>query len=87
VAAAAALKHALKGNHTVEFRRRAESLLRKLVEKADLTPAQRRLEHALAVLEILGTTEARQLLDQLASGVPGAWLTQEARAARQRLRD
>jgi len=84
-AAVAALKHALKGNHTVEFQRRAEALLSKLKEQAVLTPEQERQQRALAVLEILGTAEARQLLDQLAAGVPEAWLTQQAQAARQRL--
>jgi hypothetical protein len=86
-AAATALKHALKGNRTVEFRRRAEALLSKLEQQADLTPEQRRQQRALAVLEVLGTAEARQLLDQIAGGAPEAWLTQEALAARQRLRD
>src|SRR5204862_492646 len=75
-AAAAALKHALKGSHTVEFQRRAEALLSKLKEQAILTPEQERQQRALAVLAILGTAEARQLLDQLAAGVPEAWLTQ-----------
>src|SRR5262249_39641605 len=86
-AAAVAPKHALEGDRTVEFRRRAEVLLSKLGEQADLTPEQRRQQRALAVLEFLGTAEARQLLDQLANGTPEAWLTQEAQAVRQRLRE
>jgi len=85
--AVAALKHALKGNRTVEFRRRAEALLSKLEAQGALTPEQGRQQRALAVLEILGTAEARQLLDQLAAGAPEAWLTQEAQAARQRLQE
>jgi hypothetical protein len=39
----------------------------------------------VAVLEHVGTAEARQLLDQLAAGAEGAFLTREARAALDRL--
>ncbi|HYT92788.1 MAG TPA: sigma factor-like helix-turn-helix DNA-binding protein, partial [Gemmataceae bacterium] len=85
MAAVAALRHALKANPTVEFRRRAETLLTHLEEKATLTPEQRRLQRALTVLELLNTAAARQLLEQLANGRPEAWLTQEAQAARHRL--
>jgi hypothetical protein len=83
--AAAALKHALKEDRAVEFRRRAEALLTKLEENAAPTAEQRRQQRAITVLEILGSPEARQLLDELAKGAPQAWLTQEAEAARQRL--
>ncbi len=37
------------------------------------------------VLEIAGTPEARQVLEQLAKGAPEARLTQEAKASLERL--
>jgi hypothetical protein len=40
---------------------------------------------AVAVLERAGTPESRRLLETLAEGVPGAWLTREAKAACDRL--
>ncbi|HKB34805.1 MAG TPA: hypothetical protein VKD72_00015, partial [Gemmataceae bacterium] len=40
---------------------------------------------ATAVLERLGTTEARRLLQTLAVGAPGARLTEQAKAALGRL--
>jgi WD40 repeat protein len=43
------------------------------------------LSRAVAVLEHVGTAEAKQLLDELAAGAKGAFLTREARAALDRL--
>jgi hypothetical protein len=40
---------------------------------------------ATAVLEHIGTPEARQVLERLAADVPETWLTVEARASLQRL--
>jgi hypothetical protein len=40
---------------------------------------------ALEALELAGTDEARQLLATRAKEAPGAWLTDEARAALARL--
>jgi hypothetical protein len=37
------------------------------------------------LLELMGSSEARQVLESLAGGAPGARLTQEARRAMQRL--
>jgi hypothetical protein len=39
---------------------------------------------AVAVLEHVGTAEARAALRELAGGAPGAWLTREAEAALRR---
>jgi hypothetical protein len=44
-----------------------------------------RLIRAIEILERARTTAARQLLQELADGVPGAKLTQQAQAALQRL--
>jgi len=57
-----------------------------LAEDAPPSPEQLRTLRAVAVLEQLGTPEARGLLDKLAQGAPGALVTEEAKAARERLR-
>ena len=66
------------------MQRRLSDLLRPL-EATGLTPEQLRAVRAVQVLEGIGSTEARQLLDSLAQGAPEARLTQEARAAAARL--
>jgi hypothetical protein len=68
----------------LETRRRMEQIL----DSPDSRPAAGeplRTLRALTVLEQAGTLDARRLLQELASGGPGAWLTQEAEAACQRL--
>jgi hypothetical protein len=84
-AAATALRLALEERRSLEFRRRAQQILARLGPSPALTPDQRRQQRAIAVIEVQGTADARQLLNQLASGVPEAWLTQEARTAKERL--
>jgi hypothetical protein len=86
-AAVAALRQALKRKPSIEVRRRAEALLTKLEGQLVLTAEQRRQQRAVAVLEILGTPEARRLLERLAGGAPGAWLTYQAQEGRQRLEE
>jgi maltooligosyltrehalose synthase len=49
------------------------------------SPAARRLLWAVRILEYLGTSAAEQQLQKLARGVPEARLTQEAKAALERL--
>jgi len=78
-----ALRKALEGKPTVELRRRVELLLDKLEVHAP-TPEMLRPTRALEVLERLGTPEAKQLLETLAGGAPGAWLTEEAKASLRR---
>jgi dipeptidyl aminopeptidase/acylaminoacyl peptidase len=77
----------------------AEPHLRKLAEAAKTLEPRARLErilrglalqhrpagHALEVLEMIGTPEARRVLTKLAGGAPGAMLTQDAADALKRL--
>jgi WD40 repeat protein len=78
-----ALREALAGGESLEFRRRIEQLLAKL----DGPPSQRNLlaMRALTVLERSGAPEARMLLEELSRGAAGARLTREAQAALVRL--
>jgi hypothetical protein len=65
-----------------EVRRR----LRQLVEAYN-RPAGERLRalRALEVLELARTAASGRILEELAAGQPGAWMTQQARAALRRL--
>jgi RNA polymerase sigma factor (sigma-70 family) len=78
-AALSALRAALAGRPTPEARRRLEQL----VEKQPQWPCsgeRLRARRALEVLERAGTPEARRVLQALAGGAPGAWLTRDAKA-------
>jgi hypothetical protein len=75
-----ALRRALGRRPSEEVRHRAEQLLKKLGEGNRL-----QVLRGLEVLEHAGTPQARQVLDKLARGASGAWLTQEATAAVERL--
>jgi tricorn protease-like protein len=77
------LKEALKGDLSLEARRRAERILDK-IKSPDLTPEQQRLQRAVTVLEITGTPEARKLLEELAKGSSGTWLALEAKSSLER---
>jgi RNA polymerase sigma factor (sigma-70 family) len=79
-----ALRLALKENVSLEMRLRLEQLLDNLRARIHSGDRLRTLR-ALTVLELAGTPEARQLLDALADGAPGAWLTREAVAIRERI--
>ncbi len=80
--AVAALRKALEGKPAVETRRRAEELLEKLTGQS---PEYLQTSRAVEVLEMIGSREARALLEKLVGGLPGARLTEEAAAARARL--
>jgi hypothetical protein len=83
-AAVPALERALRDRPAPEAKRRIEQLL----EKLDPLPGSGeplRAWRALAVLERAGTPEAKRLLQELAAGEPGVWLTREARDALRRL--
>jgi WD40 repeat protein len=80
--AALALREALAGAPSLEFRRRAEALLQKLERMSAIDIRQWR---ALETLELMATPDARRLLAELAQGARGAWVTEEARAALSRL--
>jgi sugar lactone lactonase YvrE len=74
-----ALKKALEGKPSLEFRRRAKALLAKGV------PANLRRTRSIRVLEYVGDREARRVLEGLTRGAAEASLTREARAALARL--
>jgi hypothetical protein len=80
-----ALRQALKNPSSLETRRRLNRLLEKL-QRPITAPDRLRDLRAVEVLEQISLPEARQLLEHLASGTSGAWLTQEARAALERRR-
>jgi WD40 repeat protein len=79
-----ALQKLLANPPSLEARRRAEQILEKVRVPA-LSTEQVRLMRALEVLEQVGTGEARQVLETLAKGAPGALATREAQAALDRL--
>jgi WD40 repeat protein len=79
-----ALRSALAGNPSPEVRRRVEALLEKQ-KRRPLSADQLRMQRAIEVLEGTGPPAARQLLERMARGAPAAYLTQEARAALDRL--
>jgi WD40 repeat protein len=78
------LRAALERDPPLEVRRRIEELIERIVQPA-LDPELVRELRAVEVLEVVGTAEARQLLERLAGGLPDAPLTGEARAALARL--
>jgi hypothetical protein len=79
-----ALQRALADKPSLEMRRRLRSLLRKLSGPVTRPDALRALR-GLAVLEDVGTAEARRVLEALAKGEPEARLTRGARASLERL--
>jgi WD40 repeat protein len=84
--ATAGCRKALAEGPSVERRRRLEAILDKQTQAAWLvTPERLRTERSLEALELSSTPEARQVLEKLAGGAPGARLTEEAKAALQRL--
>jgi RNA polymerase sigma factor (sigma-70 family) len=82
-AAAGVLRKALSGRPTLEVRRRIGAILDVL--HAREASRRVRLSRALEVLELVATAQARDLLGELATGDPEAWLTREVRATRARL--
>jgi RNA polymerase sigma factor (sigma-70 family) len=78
------LRQALAGDPPLDLRQRLDRLLNKLSGRV---PPIRQLRdlRAVEVLELIGTSEARQLLQEVAGGAPGARLTREATSALQRL--
>jgi RNA polymerase sigma factor (sigma-70 family) len=80
--AGATLRQALDRHPPLGLRQRLERLRDKLRVP---TPGQLRDVRAVELLELIGSAEARQLLQALAGGAPGARLTREARSAVQRL--
>jgi WD40 repeat protein/uncharacterized protein YjiS (DUF1127 family) len=79
-----ALRRFLAGGPSAEARDRVKGLLDRL-EGPVTDPEGLRHFRAVEVLEAAETPEARELLEKLAQGAPEAGLTQEAKAALQRL--
>jgi RNA polymerase sigma factor (sigma-70 family) len=77
-----ALRQALADDPPLALRKRLERLLEKQSVRA---VGQLRELRAVELLECIGSANARQLLQALAGGAPGARLTREARHALQRL--
>jgi hypothetical protein len=76
LSAVPALRAKLKDKPGLEVSKRIDSLLQR---------AELRIPRAVQVLEIIGDADARKLLQKLAQGSPEARLTQEAKAALERL--
>jgi RNA polymerase sigma factor (sigma-70 family) len=85
-AALSGCRKALDARPSPEARRRLTTLLEKQTrESLKPSPSRLRLLRAVEVLEWVGTAEARQVLEKWAKGVPEARLTEEAKAALERL--
>jgi RNA polymerase sigma factor (sigma-70 family) len=83
LAAASALRQALAGNPGPEGRRRLQGLQEKLEPSG--SPALVRVLRCLSVLEMIGTPEARPVLEGLARHGAGGWLEDEAKGSLERL--
>ncbi|MBY0524021.1 MAG: WD40 repeat domain-containing protein [Gemmataceae bacterium] len=83
-AAESALRGALKERPPLEVARRMEFILERIT-RARLSPERMRDLRAVEVLERVGTSDARRLLEVLTKGAPGALLTRESRATLERL--
>jgi hypothetical protein len=82
--AAPALRKALSDTSSAEVKRRLEPPLAKL-DTGQIPVAAIRGLRALEVLENVATPEARQVVKDLAKGLPHARLTREARAVLERI--
>jgi WD40 repeat protein len=86
--AAPALRKALEASPSAEVRRRLEGLLADALlagRRPVNSPETLRALRAVHVLEQVGTANAREGLEALARGAPGARLTREAKASLDRL--
>ncbi len=77
-----ALQKKLAAKSALEVRQRIEKLVAKIEQ---LTPESLRRIRALEVLEHIGDSEAKKVLETLAAGAEGAKLTEEAKASLARL--
>src|SRR5262249_18721637 len=82
-----ALVKALRGQLSVEARRRVGQILETIGRQRGPVPSPERLRalRAVELLERIATPEAQRLLAALAGGTPDAWLTREAQRALERL--
>jgi WD40 repeat protein len=79
-----ALRQALKGRPSLAVTKQLEALVGRL-EKREVSAGECRALRATQVLEEVGTPAAREVLEKLARGTPGARLTREAQATLQRV--
>jgi WD40 repeat protein len=79
-----ALRKVLRAPPSPEVRRQVEALIAKM-ETPVAPPERLRALRALAVLEHIGSPEAKEVLARLADGAPEARLTKEAKASLARL--
>jgi hypothetical protein len=77
-----ALHKALEAKPSPETQTRIEQLLGRL---ADIRPEYIRALRALDALEQIGTPAARQVVERIAQGAPGALLTRSARGTLARM--
>jgi len=84
-AAAAALRETLAAEPPEETRSRVGPLLKAAADLAPATPELRRIEAAVRTLELTASPAARRLLKKLAAGLRGAYVTDQAQAALQRI--
>jgi WD40 repeat protein len=80
-----ALRKAREGKPSPEVSRQIDELLSKLKPGQELAGQDLRAVRGVELLERMGTPEARQVLEGLAKGPPGARLTREAQSAVDRL--
>jgi RNA polymerase sigma factor (sigma-70 family) len=82
--AAPAMEKVLASQPSLEVRLRLEGLLNELATRP-LSGEQARMVRATEILEHIATAEARQVLEALAGGAPGALQTRQAKASLGRL--
>jgi hypothetical protein len=80
-----ALREALQENMSLEKRQRLEALLSRFVPFSPLQGATLRGVRAVQVLERIGTSEAREILERLAHGMASASLSRAAQGALERM--
>jgi WD40 repeat protein len=82
--ASPALKKVLSDRSPLDLRVRVEQLLADAATY-QAPPDVLRALRALEVLEHIGTPEAREVVESMTKGAPGAWLTREAQATAARM--
>jgi hypothetical protein len=80
-----AIREAVKKPKSAEARRRLEQLLASIEDPAVSCKETLQVLRAIAVLEYIGTAEAKAILKRMAEGAPLARQTQEAKMALARL--
>jgi hypothetical protein len=76
---------ALAGNPPVEVRQRLRALRDRFTDGwRKPSPERLQIIRAVEALEMCGTGDAREILEALAKGASGAWLTEQAKAALRR---